>query len=433
MLRNILLGVGVFAALFAVLIFSGKMPVGKSGQTKVTGEVVIWGTISGQTMNPLIQAYNAQAQSYRVTYKEFREDSIATSLVEALANGAGPDMLLAPDGVILSQSSRIYPFPYATLSETKFKQTYVDAGSVFLSPTGALALPVTVDPMVLFFNRRMFAVKSIISPPVYWDEVAKIAPVLTELNNRGQFVQSGIALGAATTPYAKDILMTIVRQLGQVPVIKQYGQDGKLAVGVTVETPLNQADGIRPLSTALRFFATFADPAKATYSWNDFSGSAADAFVSERLAMYLGYSSEFGTLVNRNPRASFDMAAFPQTRNYNTSVTAAKVYGIATLKTSKNLVAALTVESTFGSLGVAQAIAPAIGAVPAMRSEITNPAINEIVAKGMLTGANWYDANPQKSSQLISSMIGDVINNRSGPTDAAELFVMRLQELYNPR
>jgi hypothetical protein len=43
MLRNILLGLGVFAALFSVLIFSGKLPIGHSteaakGEVKFSGE-----------------------------------------------------------------------------------------------------------------------------------------------------------------------------------------------------------------------------------------------------------------------------------------------------------------------------------------------------------------------------------------------------------
>jgi ABC-type glycerol-3-phosphate transport system substrate-binding protein len=433
MLRNILLGVGVFATLFAVLIFSGKLPIGKDASTKITGEVVIWGTVPFLTMNQILQSYNAQAKSYRISYKEFREEELSPSLVEALANGTGPDMILAQDATILSQVSRLYPFPLSSLSEKRFRDTYVDGATVFLSPLGALALPITVDPMVLFYNRRLLSLKGVVNPPQYWDEVAKVSPLLTETNARGQFVQSGIALGGATTPYAKDILMTIVRQLGQAPTLKDYSQDGRLSVSVTAETPVSQTDQIRPLSTALRYFVEFSDSLKTTYSWNDFSGPADEAFVAEKLAMYLGYFSEFSSLQARNPKASFDFTYFPQTKGYNTFTTATRYYGIATLKTSKNLSAALTVQATFAGSGVAPALAGLIGAAPALRSATTNTSISEVVARSMLVGGTWFDVFPLQSTTFVQSMISDVINNRRGPADSAALFVSRLQALYTPK
>jgi ABC-type glycerol-3-phosphate transport system substrate-binding protein len=430
MLRNILLGLGVFAALFSVLIFSGKLPIGKGGEAKAVGEVVMWGTVPAISMNALLQAYNAQAKSYRISYKEFQEDSFPGALVEALANGAGPDMILAPHTQILAQANRLYPFPSASLSEKKYKDTYVDGASVFWTPQGAIALPVTVDPMVLFYNRRLFSLKGIVSPPKYWDEISKLSPALTQTNSRGQFVQSGIDLGGVTTPHTKDILMSIVTQLGQAPTIKQYGPDGVTQVAVTADTPLNQSDQIRPLSTALRYFAQFSDPAKVTYSWNDFSGSADDAFVAEKLAMYLGYAGEYASLQARNPKASFDFTYFPQTRDYNTFATAARFYGVATLKTSKNPVAALTAESVFASSGVAPSVAAAVQAFPALRASTADPTMSEVVARSNLVASTWFDTYPAQSTALVQSMVSDVINNRRGPAEAASLFISRLQALY---
>ena len=66
MLRNILLGLGVFAALFSVLIFSGKLPIGNQDE-EAKGEVALWGTIDEVLMNKVVQEFNPKATTYRVT------------------------------------------------------------------------------------------------------------------------------------------------------------------------------------------------------------------------------------------------------------------------------------------------------------------------------------------------------------------------------
>lgn len=431
MLRNILLGLGVFAALFSVLIFSGKIPIGKQ-DAKAKGEVVLWGTFPETAMNPIIQEFNPQAKTYRVTYREVSEDNFDQKLLEALANGNAPDLILAPYQIILSQSSRLYPFPVANLGEKLFKDTYVDGASVFFTPNGAIALPVSVEPMVLFYNRTLFSKHSIINPPAYWDEVTAVVPSLTLQNNRGQFVESGIAFGAPNTPYAKDILMAIVAQLGQTPVLKQYNNMNEPYLSVIANQPVAQDGEVLPLSSALRFFIQFADPTQKTYSWNQFSGNADDQFVSEKLAMYIGYSGELGTLRARNPRADIEMASFPQTKGYNTFATGVRMYGIATVRTSKNLVTAFNVESQFAGAGIAPSLANIVGGVPPFRVYAATPGLSAVVASSMLVARTWQDSFANQSTAYVSSMISDVLNNRQGVSDSVDTFVSRLQDLYTP-
>ena len=425
------MGAGVFAALLAVLIFSGKIPLGNKASTPA-GEVILWGVFPESEINPIIQEFNPKAKTYRVTYKEVRESEFETALVGALANGAGPDMILVPHQIILSQISRVYPFPVTSLSEKSFKDTYVDGASLLFSPYGALALPVSIEPMVLFYNRTLFSKHGIVNPPSYWDEMVTLAPKLTILNAKNQFVESAISIGAPNTPYAKDILMAIVGQLGQTPVLKQYNQDGTSYLSVLANTPVTQDGQVVPLTTATRFFTEFSDPTKSTYSWNQYSGNADDKFVAEKLAMYIGYSGELNTLRARNPRAEFEMTFLPQTRNYNTFTTGARMYAIATLRTSKNVTASLNVEAQFAGGGISPALSAIVGGVPALRAYATTPGLSDVISRSMLVARGWYDSFFRDSTTYTASMLSDIINNRYGVTDAAAIFVSRLQDLYNP-
>ncbi len=432
MLPKILLGVGIFAAVFSVLIFSGKIPGIGPGEVKVTGSVVLWGTIPETQMNQMIQQFNLNAKTYRVDYTEVKEENFEQSLLVALANGTGPDLVMAPYQTLLAQSERIYPFPITSLGEKQFKDMYVDGASVFFGPEGALALPVSIEPMVLFYNRTLFSKHGIVNPPEYWDEVVSNVPKLTILNNNGQFIESGIALGAASTPYAKDILMVIVSQLGQSPVISQPSSNGGVYMNVAANEPVTRGGDVYPLSSALRYFIQFADPTQKTYSWNEYSGNAVDQFLAEKLAMYIGYSGELEVLRARNPRAEIEMTNLPQTRNLNTFATGMKMYGIATLKSSKNLTAAFTTQAQFAGGVVSPQIASMLGAVPALRAYAATPKLPAVIARGMLVARGWQDRFSGYSTTYTSSMISDVLNNRQGVTDAVNSFVARMQDLYTP-
>jgi ABC-type glycerol-3-phosphate transport system substrate-binding protein len=430
MIKTIILGVGIFAALLAVLIFSGKLPIGNSA-AKPQGEVVLWGTLPETDMNDVIMAFNPKAKTYRVTYRQIKEETFSQTLVEALANGAGPDMILAPHQIILSQSSRLYTFPVSTFSEKSYKDMYVDGASLFFTPQGAIAFPVSIEPMVLFYNRTMLAKHGIANPPQYWDQVSQMVPQITILSNQNKFIESAIDLGAPNTPYAKDILMAIVNQLGQAPVLKLYNPDSSYFFSVTANEPTTEGGEILPLTTATRFFSEFADPTKTTYTWNEYAGSPSDQFVAEKLAMYVGYSGELNTLKSRNPKADYEMTFLPQTRGNNFS-TGARMYAIATLKSSKNLTASLAVQSQFAGSEISTQIASIIGAVPALRAYIGTPGLNDIISRSMLVARGWYDLYPEKSISYTYSMLSDIINNRYGVTDAVQIFVSRMQDLYTP-
>ncbi len=431
MVSKILLGVGLFATIFAMLIFSGKIDIGNKKDTP-QGEVLMWGTLPEVEMNAIVQEFNPQAKTYRVVYREVREDVFNQKLLEALANGTGPDLILAPYQIIISQVSRIYPMPVASLGEKEFKDGYVGGASVFYTPYGALALPVSIEPMVLFYNRTLFSKHGIINPPVDWDDVVKIVPGLTQKDSKGQFIESGIALGAPNTPYAKDIIMAIVSQLGQIPVLPQYNQMGELYMSVIANEPVTEESSIYPLTSVTQFFTQFADPTQSTYSWNEFQGKADDMFVAEKLAMYIGYSGELGTLRARNPRAEIEMAGFPQSRGNNTFATGMRMYGIATLKSSKNPSVAFVVEGQFAGVGISPSIASIVGGVPAFRNYASTPGLSSVIASSMLVARGWHDIYFDKSTNYISMMISDVLNNRQGVTDAANSFVARLQDLYTP-
>lgn len=428
MFKNILLGAGVFAGLFTVLIFSGRLPIGQ-GESVPKGEVVIWGTISSDFMEPLIQQYNIKAKTYRVSYKEVNENRFVSTLVDALANGAGPDMILAPYQIIISQSSRLYPYPLTSITEKTYKDAYVDGASVFWSPYGALALPVSIEPMVLFYNRTLLSKHGIANPPTHWDEFIDITPKLTVINNKS-FTESAIALGSySNVPYTKDILITIVNQLGQAAVLQLYGSNG-LTYDVLVNKPVMGKEEVYPLTTAVRFITQFTDQSKETYTWSQFLSSAPELFIAEKLAMYIGYSGEFSGLQSSNQKLDFGMTYLPQIKDANTFTTGMRMYGLATLRQTRNPQAALVTESTLSGVQWSSSIASAVGGISPLKSVISQSGLPEVISRSALIARGWPDIYYNQSSELFARMMDEILSGRSLLTDAVERFEARFESLY---
>jgi len=431
MFKNILLGAGVLAALLAILIFSGRLPIGGNKKVTVSGSVVMWGTLPQTDMEVILQRFNTEAKTYRVDYLEVPENKFTEKLTNALASGQGPDMILAPYQTLLEHKDRIYPYPSASVSTEQFKNYYVDGASVLLGVDSALALPVSIEPLMMFYNRALFAKHGVVTPPDTWDQLSVIVPQLTVSSAPSVFQENGIAFGTYNNiDNAKDIIMTLVAQLGQVPVTRQVGAAGEKFT-VTANVPIPENQEVEPLTTSVRFFTQFADPQKTVYTWNTLQPRAIDQFAAERLAIYLGYSGDRALLMAKNPRLDFGMRMVPQAKGYTTFSTGMRLYGVATLKRTPNSLASLTAQSMFAGATYGPLLASLAGGVSPLRNVIANStAIDQDLKQSILVSKGWYDTMPLTSGQYIERMINDIISGRSSVSEAVGLCVSRLTELY---
>ncbi len=432
MFKNIILGLGIFAAVFAVLIFSGKLPIGTGNKANTpVGTVVMWGTLPQNQVESFLQAVNATTKTYRISYNQVDEATFSPKLLEALASGGGPDLILVPYQIILEQRNRIYPFPLQSMSQQQYRDLYVDGMSILFSESGALGLPISISPLMLFYNHTLFSNAGLIDPPTMWDEIAAIVPKLTVIDVNNRILQSAIALGSYTNiPAAKDIIMTFVAQLGQVPVVRNIsGTEEKFTV--LADTPLTSNDPVHPLTSSLRFFTQFSDPGKATYTWSPLAQLAQDQFVAEKLAMYVGYSDEEALIRAKNPRLDIGVKSFPQSKGHPTIATGMKVYAIATLKRSTNLTTALTAQYLLTSNIYGAQMASIAGGFSPLKSILSQATtVNQEYIKSILVARGWYDINANTSSALLQATVNDILSGRRTISESGEGFVRALTESY---
>src|SRR6185503_14760381 len=167
----------VIAGIAAFAIF------GANGRSTSIGSVTIWGTLDQQTVQSLIMTLGSQDKRFQdVSYIQKDPASYDTDVVNAMASGNGPDLFLVSQDTVTSFSNKISVIPYSQESQAAYLTSFIDEGQLFLIPQGALALPFTVDPLVMYWNKDLFASAGIAQPPVYWSDLISIAPKITSID-----------------------------------------------------------------------------------------------------------------------------------------------------------------------------------------------------------------------------------------------------------
>lgn len=425
----VLLIFGVFL-IIGVLIFSGiiKLP-GGGDNSGVSGEVVIWGTLPNSYFDKLLSDFNLahQKESFSVRYVEKDKTTFDNDLVEAIAANVGPDLVFLPQDLILRHVSKIYPLPLTTISERDFKDMFIEEGELFFFNGNAIAIPFTIDPIMLYWNRDSFSAAGFSKPPQYWEEFMAIVPQLTTKDSATNITKSALAFGEAKNILnAKDILSMLIMQAGS--KIVAYSPEK----GVEVSLGQNNTSGLRAGEAALQFYTEFSNPVKQHYSWNKSLPSSRNMFLSGDLAMYFGYASEILDLRARNPHLNFDVAMVPQSKGVNKKITFGRMHGLAALKSSKNLTTALYVEVLLSQADFMKNI-PERSYLPPTRRDLlqvrpSDPYLSIFYDSAIISNA-WLDPAPKETTAIFASMIDNVVSGRFRPQEAVSDTASQLEKL----
>jgi len=407
----IIIIVFIVAAIFGVLVFSGAIPIGKS--QGALGTVVLWGTVPTSAMSPILKDFNDANKTFVVNYVQKSADTFDQDLLEALASGVGPDMFFLPDNLVFHYANKIFTIPYTSYPLSTFKNTFAGAGEVFLTAKGVFAFPMSIDPLMMYYNRGILDANGVVYPPATWNDLTNMTSTLTKKDDANKIIKSAVALGHfSNVVHAKDILAALFLQAGN-PIIREKD-------GVFVST-LDSLIGNYNLPSILKFYTDFADPNNAVYSWNKSFSNSSDTFSKEDLAFYFGYASELKSLVNKNPNQNFFVAGMPQIKNASFKSTGARVTGLAISSASKNLNTAFTAASLMATSDFASRFALATGEAPARRDLLAiklEDAYSPIFYSSALYAKSWFDPSPKDTDNIFSNMINAVLSNNMSVTDA---------------
>ncbi len=425
-LKNIITFIFVIGAIVSLLIFSGLIKFG-ADKNKASGTVVVWGTIPFSTIQQYID--QSKTKNLNIIYKTQDKTTYESDLVNALASGSGPDLFIMPHENILRNSDKIFKIPYSSFPQGLYEATYINESKLFLTRNGILAIPMSVDPLIMYYNKNLVASSFLIDVPKYWDEFTSFVTDVTIVGENGKIVVSGAALGTYENILnAKGLLSTLLMQndnkiVGTDPITTK--KRSELAV-----TDLS----FRKAEQVLTFFTSFSQFGNKNYSWNEALRSSREKFISGELAIYFGKASEVEIIRKKNPNLDFDVALMPQISKTSTKITYGSMNGIAITKSSKNIAASIEVASKLAGSKVSEKLNRDLLLTPArkdlLRNKPNDSRLTLFYNSAIISNA-WIDPDMEATEDLFRNLIRSINTGSLNISDALRRSNSDLNKILN--
>ncbi len=446
---------GVLAlAVFIVLVFSGLRCQNRTmcGRPPEPSEIKLtfWGLWDNSDIYaPIIEAYTEKHKNVTVEYKKFTPEGYEEMVRDALAAGRGPDIFLIHNTWLPRWQDKIYPLPQDTtdllygqdpnvpiiseaepaLTAKRYQETFVDVASYDFMRKETVeekgktyevyriyAVPLSVDTLALFYNKDLFNAAGIPEPPSDWREFRDDVMKLTQIDQNGQIVVAGAAMGGTDKNInrATDILFLLMLQNGTQMVANDFK-----SVSFASEQGKN----------AVQFYTDFADVTKKVYTWNPRQHYSLDAFAEGNVAMIFNYAYNI-PLIQAKSRVNFGIAPMPQMEGATKLINYANYWGLTVSQSSPNAQAAwdfikfiALTDQLKNYLDVTKN--------PASRRDLIlsqkdDPQIGTFATQA-LSALSWYQIDNRAIERIFNEMIENIILGR----DDIDRALRRAQEQIN--
>lgn len=416
--KIVLTGLFVFFALLGVVAFSTFKA---SNPTNSNVEISIWGTLDKNIFDSYLTKYKQDMGiELKVVYTYKSLSTIDGQLVEAIATGKAPDVILVPHTLQKRYLDKVVMI--TDIPERTFRDTFAQESQLYIQPNGLFAIPFFIDPLVMYWNRDMFANAGIAKSPSKWSELPDIVGKISQSDNNANIKKSAVSLGEfSNIDNAKALLSTIIMQVGS-PIVAYEGESFRSKI----DAPSLDGKTV-PAEIALQFFTDYSNPKKTVYSWNRSLPSSKASFLREDLAMYFGFASEYLDIKEKNPNLNFDVSLIPQVVDAKVRTTYGELYGFSILRTSPNVAPAFSLITLLAGRDSVSALLDVYGVGPARLDLISagnsNP-IKSIFYDAALISKGWVDPDITKTNKIFQDMVENITTGKldiSGSVSKASL------------
>lgn len=394
--HNIFLFILVGLSLVVLPGFGCRRAVGPS--ENLDEGLIVWGLWQESTDMDVIGKAFEQQTGVKVNYKKISSvASYEKMLLEALAQGRGPDVFVIHHTWVEGKRGLLSPAPTDIIDERALGEEFVEVVKAdTLRDNLVYALPTSVDTLALYYNKDILAAGGVATPPTTWDEMQRVVERVTKVSRLGVITQSALSAGAAANVNrAPDILQLLMLQSG-LPLINTQGR-AELATDV----------GER----ALTFYTDFSNKSKRVFTWDLQQDFSLDAFAAGKTAMMLNYSYHLPTITAKNPRLKFATAAMPHIADGQV-INFASYWPFAVSTTSRAPITAWRFVRFLTSKEPAAALNKAQGVPPARRDSISDLNRDPLLgpfAEQALTATAWPRVDIVATDAIFNKMIDDVV------------------------
>lgn len=390
-------------------------------------QITVWGTVTPAVFNAL--NVDGRENAINAVYVQKNEETLYEAYLEASVTRNQPDLLLIPQHRLYEFSGKTYTIPYEVYPRRQFEDTFIAAAEPLMTNAGIEALPLGVDPLVLYWNKRIYTQKNVAQPPRRWQEVYSLLPRFVERDSALNISKAFISFGEVNNVrHVKEILLALIMQTGN-PITRYQGN------GVAQVSLLPGASTASGATAAVNFFTEFSNPFKNTYTWNRSLPNSQDMFVSENLVNYIGFASEDTELRSKNPNLSYDVALLPQADGERGEVTYGSLFVLAVPGNALRLSAAVQSAAILTSPRVVQSWKDRVMVFqPVHKTILTQPDATSlkkpIFYRSALISQSWIDRDPESTDAIFKDMIQQVTAGTVSVDESVSRTHQRLIDLY---
>jgi len=314
----------VLAVSFSIL-FSG---CGKQAAVDPSAsKIVVWSFESPDVWVPIQKSFEKANKGYTLVYQQQTFDATYENrALNSILAGQGPDVWAMPNDWVYRHKEKLAPMP-DTLNKTIVIDKFVPAVKDSVVIDGkVMAVAPAVEPLVLFYNPALItSAQTAVSAnkalskeqktqyngfltkfSQTWTDFTEAAKLLT-VKNGSVVTQAGVAMGTSAITSANDLLYLLMLQNGTEIVADGVNQ-------ATYGLPVTTAAGAQdyPGARALDFYASFADPNSANYTWSDSLGNDVSAFGQGKVAFLFGTSRTENVFLQDYPFLKYRKNYVPQ-------------------------------------------------------------------------------------------------------------------------
>jgi len=177
---------------------------GIGGGTTQSAALQFWGVFDDRSaFDKVINDFQAQNPGIKVLYQMFSYEEYEKRLIDALAAGAGPDIVMVHNTWLPKHGDKLKALP-ATIPGLKqplltvqdYRANFVDvAFNDFVFNNQIYALPLYVDTLALFYNKDILNSAGISRPPQNWEEFNSDVETITRLDGQKYKPLNGSFIG----------------------------------------------------------------------------------------------------------------------------------------------------------------------------------------------------------------------------------------------
>lgn len=423
---------GIFLALIIALVIlivtSNKT---SKKQVAKVNSLTIWGTADdADALSSIIDRFQNQYKDFKVIYVKKESATYLQDSLAEIAAGKGPDIWVVPSDWMVKYRNQMVAMPDNLIANKKdkksdtevYQQMYPNAiyqDNVFDSKI--YGMPPSVDMLKLFYNSAIFLqtmddyrkahineagnsnlTKIFNEGPKNWDDVVTMTSLITQKNG-SDITQSAIALGnTANINNSADILTLMMLQNGTKMTSDDY-------LSATFQTKQAQFGAINyPGTTALQFYASFANPADKNYTWNNNFSDSVRAFAEGKTAMLIDFESKKADIKRISPNLNFGTISVPQIKETANPIDFAAYNTFTVSKAAKDpdlawkFITTLTENSNLRDY--------------LEKTKQTSAKLSGSQNDPLKTLATWYNPDPEKTPEIFKEMINQVNEGKSAQT-----------------